>query len=202
MRLPSDTSSGCAAKHPGFARYTSQKMTPKAARGKSLRSLLVAGISGFSLLLSSCATTYHAYRVAGESMLPALHSGDRILVDESDQARNDLHDGDIIVLRRKDIVVLKRIVAMPGETIRGTNRKVFRNGQQIDEPYLAPDSGVDMPALNTFATRTIGPGELFVMGDNRDYSLDSRVPEYPPVRISDVVGKYSWTYWHASSVAK
>jgi signal peptidase I len=135
-------------------------------------------------------------------MLPSLHPGDRIFVDESDQARNDLHDGDIIVLRRNDTVVLKRIMAMSGETIGGANRKVFRNGKQFDEPYLAPTSGPDIAALTTFATRTIGPGELFVMGDNRDVSLDSRFADYSPVRISDVVGKYGWTYWHASSVAR
>jgi len=106
------------------------------------------------------------------------------------------------VLRRKDAIVLKRIVAMPGETISGVNRKVFRNGTQIDEPYLAPATGVGLPDLITFASRTLGPGELFVMGDNRDLSLDSRVAEYGPVRTSDVVGQYRWTYWHAWSVAK
>ena len=135
-------------------------------------------------------------------MLPLLHSGDRIFVDESDQARSALHDGDIIVLRRNDTIVLKRIVAMQGETIVGANRKVFRNGKQLDEPYLAPARGQDIPAQITFATRTVGPGELFVMGDNRDISADSRLPKYGPVHISDVVGKYSWTYWHAPSAAK
>jgi signal peptidase I len=135
-------------------------------------------------------------------MLPLLHPGDRIFVDESDQVRSDLHDGDIIVLRRNDTIVLKRIVAMPGETISGVNRKVFRNGTQIDEPYLTPAKGDGIPDLITFATRKVGPGELFVMGDNRDLSLDSRVAKYGPVRFSDVVGKYRWTYWHNSSVAK
>ena len=177
------------------------KMTPNAIERKSSRSLLVTGALCVSLFLSGCAT-YHTYRVAGESMLPSLHSGDKIFVDESDEARNDPHDGDIIVLRRNDAVVLKRILAMSGETIGCVNRKVFRNGKQLEEPYLAPPSGQDIPALNTFATRTVGSGELFVMGDNRDLSFDSRAEEYGPVRMSDVVGKYLWTYWHATSVAK
>jgi signal peptidase I len=132
-------------------------------------------------------------------MLPLLHPGDRIFVDVADQARSVLHDGDVIVLRRRDGIVVKRIVAMPGETISGVNRKVLRNGKQLDEPYLAPATGDDSTALIAFAARTVGPGELFVMGDNRDLSLDSRYAEYGPVRISDVVGKYSWTYWHAPS---
>lgn len=104
---------------------------------------------GVSLLLSGCNPTYHPYRVTGESMLPLLHSGDRIFVDESDQARSDLHDGDIIVLRRKDTIVLERILAMPDETISGADRKVFRNGKQLDEPYLAPPTGENIPARIT-----------------------------------------------------
>jgi signal peptidase I len=135
-------------------------------------------------------------------MLPLLRPGDRIFVDEGDQARSDLHDGDIVALRRNDAIVLKRIVGMPGETISGANRRVFRNGKQLDEPYLAPPTGFDPPALITFAPRTVGPGELFVMGDNRDVSFDSRAAEYAPVRLSDVVGQYRWTYWNASPSAK
>jgi signal peptidase I len=91
---------------------------------------------------------------------------------------------------------------MPGYTSGGDHRKVFRNGQQLDEPYLAPATGEEIPALSTFANRTIAPGELFVMGDNRDLSADSRLAKYPPVHFSDVIGKYQWTYWHASSADK
>jgi signal peptidase I len=93
-------------------------------------------------------------------------------------------------------------IAIPGETIGGLNRKVFRNGKQIDEPYLAPATSEDIPSLITFAARTVGSGELFVMGDNRDISSDSRLAKYGPVRFSDVVGKYHSTYWHASSSAQ
>ena len=135
-------------------------------------------------------------------MLPLLRPGDRIFVEEGDQTRSDLHDGDIIALRREDAIVLKRIVAMPGETISGADRKVFRNGKQLDEPYLAPATGDDLSALITFAPRTVGTRELFVMGDNRDRSFDSGAAEYAPVLLTDVVGKYRWTYWHTSSVAK
>jgi signal peptidase I len=135
-------------------------------------------------------------------MLPLLHPGDRIFVDETDQARSDLHDGDIVVFRHDDAIILKRIMAMPGETISGANRKVFRNGKQLDEPYLAPASGRDTLAPITFAPRMVGAGELFVMGDNRDLSFDSRAPESAPVQLSEVVGQYRWTYWHASSAPK
>jgi signal peptidase I len=135
-------------------------------------------------------------------MLPLLRDGDRIFVDRSDRARHDLHDGDVIVLRHNDAIVMKRILAMPGETISSDNRKLSRNGKPLDEPYLAPPSGKAFSWMETFAPRTIPAGELFVLGDNRDLSADSRLPKYGPVQFSDVVGKYTSTYWHASPDSK
>ena len=137
-------------------------------------------------------------------MAPLLRAGDKVMVDESTKARTELHDGDVILLRREgDTVVLKRILAMPGETIGGKDRGVFSNGKQVAEPYLAAVSREEVPAeMVTFAARTMAPGELFVMGDNRDHSFDSRLDKYGPVRLSDVFGKYRYTYWHAAVAAK
>jgi len=132
-------------------------------------------------------------------MLPSFHEGDKIVVDVSEEARSNLRDGDVIVIRRDNGLAIKRILAIAGETISGADRKVFRNGKQLDEPYLAPVSGKDTPLLTSFAPHTVGPGELFVMGDYRDRSADSRLKGYGPVKTSDVIGKYSWTYWHAIS---
>jgi len=101
------------------------------------------------------------------------------------------------VLRHGDGLVLKRIIAMSGETVSGVDRKVFRNGKQLDEPYLASSTAKDQALLTSFDARTVGPGELFVLGDNRDRSADSRLPGYGPVKTADVIGKYHWTYWYA-----
>ena len=137
--------------------------------------------------------------LAGCKSSPLIQTGDRIVVDESVKARTDLHDGDVIMLRREgDVLVLKRILAMPGEAIRGEDRKVFRNGKQVDEPYLAPPAKDGKAWMASFPTRTVPAGEVFVLGDDRDHSLDSRAPEYAPVKFSDVVGKYSWTYWQGT----
>jgi signal peptidase I len=163
----------------------------------------VVTVPAFALVVSGCKTSHHFYKVVSGSMSPLLQTGDRIVVDESAKARTDLHDGDVIMLRRDgNVVVLKRILAMPGETIRGEDRKVFRNGKQVDEPYLAPPAKDGNAWMVSFPMRTVPAGEVFVLGDNRDQSLDSRAPEYAPVNLSDVVGKYSWTYWQAAPEGK
>jgi signal peptidase I len=173
-------------------------------RGFAKRTLAsVVPVFTLGLLLSGCNRSPHPYRVVSGSMSPLIQTGDRIVVDESVKARTDLHDGDVIMLRRDgDVVVIKRILAMPGETIRGEDRKLFRDGKQVDEPYLAPVEKEGTPWMTSFPARTVPAGEVFVLGDNRDNSLDSRAPEYAPVKFSDVVGKYSWTYWQAASEAK
>ena len=83
-------------------------------------------------------------------MVPLLGENDLVLVDESENARSELHDGDVIVFRHKDAVVVKRIIAMQGETVNGDQRKVFRDGKQIDEPYLAPVEAGQFGMLTTF----------------------------------------------------
>ena len=133
-------------------------------------------------------------------MSPLIRSGDRIVVDETKQARADLRDGDVIAIRRDDAIVLKRIMALPGETISGDNRKVFRNGKLVDETYLASPTDDNADSIS-FDSRTVPQDELFVLGDNRDHSLDSRNEQFKSVKLSDVVGKYSLTYWHAARPA-
>jgi signal peptidase I len=154
------------------------------------------------LLLTGCSAAPHLYSVGSDSMQPLIHTGDKVVVDESPGARTNLHDGDVIAFHHGEYVVLKRILAMPGETIRGEEQKIFRDGKQVDEPYLAPVSSEDNAWMRSFPPKKMGAGELFVLGDDRDNSLDSRAEDYGPVRVSDVVGKYRWTYWHVSAAAK
>jgi signal peptidase I len=158
-----------------------------------------ASVAVLVVALCGCKTYYGPYRVVSDSMSPTVRTGDRIMVDESAEARTNLHDGDVIMIRHGDAVVLKRILAMPGETIRGEDRKVFRDGKLVAEPYLAaPSDFAGLP--NTFAERKVVAGELFVLGDNRDHSLDSRAEDYG-AKVEDVVGKYGWTYWQAAAEA-
>jgi len=164
--------------------------------------IFAVNLSAGVMMLCGCNGHMYPYRVAGKSMVPLLGENDLVLVDESENARSELHDGDVIVFRHKDAVVVKRIIAMQGETVNGDQRKVFRDGKQIDEPYLAPVEAGQFGILTTFPPHKLAAGELFVLGDNRDLSADSRLDEYGPVHTSDVLGKYKWTYWHAKASAK
>ncbi len=131
---------------------------------------------------------HHVYTVPTDSMSPFIRKGDDVVSDELKYARTHFKDGDVIVVRHGDNVLVKRVLAMPGETIRGQDRKIYRNKALVTEPYLAPVDTNDRAIAPTFPERTLPAGELFVLGDNRDHSLDSRTEEFGVVHPEDVVG--------------
>ena len=85
--------------------------------------------------------------------------------------------------------LIKRVIGLPGETITITNGQVQINGQPIDEPYL--NSLSTQCAQN--CTVTLGPGQYFVLGDNRSNSLDSR--SFGPVSADNIIGQVVLRYW-------
>lgn len=124
--------------------------------------------------------------VDGTSMVPTLNDGDRLLVSVLPQ---ELRRGDIVIVNRYTLEpLIKRIVAVEGDTVRidSDQGRVFLNGDPLYEPYiqgktLARDFG-DQP-------RTVPDGYLVVMGDNREYSKDSRSAEIGLVPVEDVIGR-------------
>ena len=138
--------------------------------------------------------TFHPYAVSQSSMEPTLYQGDKILVNQDYYSHHAFADGDLLVFRHGDALLIKRISALAGETIEGKDGRVIRNGVQLNEPYAvySKDNPLD---IETFSSRRIPEGEIFVIGDSRDHSLDSRSAEYGPVRTSDVVGRVAYFYW-------
>jgi len=138
---------------------------------------------------------FHAFRVSSDSMAPTFSSGDKIFADETYYAHHPIADGDLIVFRHNDFILVKRVTAMAGETVAITNGTVLRNGLALNEPYIQ-HSGPPLTYADTVPARVVPAGELFVTGDNRDHSLDSRLPdEFGVVKTSDVVGKATAVYW-------
>lgn len=120
------------------------------------------------------------YYVVGPSMEPLILNHDYVLIDKYSRAYKR---GDVIVFSYSHIPsnnYVQRIIAVPGDTIMVNDGNVFINGQQLKEVYVNEYTEGN---VNTM----LGSGEYFVMGDNRDQSLDSR--QMGPVKASGIHGK-------------
>ncbi len=130
--------------------------------------VLIAGITVFII------RTYvvQPFLVSGQSMEPNFQGGNYLLIDEVSYRLEDPQRGDVIVFRYpgdEKTFYIKRIIGIPGDQVVVSNGRVSINGQILNETYLDED-------IRTVGNinRKLGPDEYFVMGDNRDYSFDSR----------------------------
>jgi signal peptidase I len=129
-------------------------------------------------------------RVQGESMLPSLHDGEFTIVNQLIYRLHPPQRGDIIVFRspvEEGEDYIKRVVALPGETLSIESGWVIVKGLKLNEPYVlnAPD--------HSFSQTTVPPDHLFVLGDNRQNSSDSR--NYDAIPYSSILGKASFVIW-------
>jgi len=151
-----------------------------------------------------------AFKIPSSSMEPTLLIGDHILVNKfiygvripftdarwprfTDPARGDVIVFVYPVERNKDFI--KRVVAVAGDTIDIRNKKVFVNGKPVTEPYAHHLSNTIEPQRDNLPPVTVPPGHVFAMGDNRDYSHDSRFWGFVPVE--DIKGKAFIIYYSA-----
>lgn len=165
-----------------------------------------------------------AFYIPSASMEPQLTAGDRVVVSRTAYDLHEPRRGDVVVfddpqdvggpddesfvvvrygrdaleavgiVRPEDAELIKRIVALPGETVEGIGDGVVIDGRPLIEPYL--DAAVVTPA---FAPVTVPEGHVFVMGDNRSNSKDSRV--FGPVPVDTVVGRAIARVWPPGRLA-
>lgn len=104
--------------------------------------------------------------VQGESMVPTLDGGELMILKKFD---TDYKRNDIVVVNKsvEGDNLIKRVIGLPGETIRYKNNKLYINGEIIEDTFAYGDTG-------NFREITLGEDEYFLMGDNREISLDSR----------------------------
>jgi signal peptidase I len=119
------------------------------------------------------ALAYRPYTVPTSSMSPTIHAGDRVLAQRIDG--DEVRRGDVVVFTDKSWVtnasVVKRVVAVGGDTVSCcTDGKLTVNGKQIEEPYLPKGS---LAEITDFPTVKVPAGRLFLLGDERQGSLDS-----------------------------
>ena len=143
------------------------------------------------------------YKVQQQSMMVTLLPEQYVLVDKLTPRWSPYSRGDIVVFDPPEswspagsVPFIKRIIGLPGDTVELRDGNVYVNGIQLDEPYVNTDGGVPQTtdASPGGASEWVIPDEqLFVMGDNRQNSADSRV--FGPVDIQRVIGRAWLRYW-------
>ncbi len=163
---------------------------------------MIAGAVLVALLIRNFAV--QSYRIPSESMMPTLAVGDRVLVNRLSYDIHDVNRGDVIVFRRpatspaapgEPADLIKRVVGLPGETIVATDGMVYVDDKLLNEPYL-PDGET---TLNLDEPVEVPDDQLFVMGDNRANSEDSRFIGTIP--IESVVGRAFAIIWPINRIS-
>jgi signal peptidase I len=165
-----------------------------------VRQYAEAFIIAIVLALVIRAFIVQAFKIPSGSMLPTLQIGDHILVNKFVYWFTDPKRGDVVVFKfpqdeARDFI--KRVVALPGEEVQVRAKRVLVNGKPIQESYAVhlDHTTHDNPhsPRDNFGPIVVPPGQLFMMGDNRDYSMDSRFWGF--LEVEKVRGKAFVIYW-------
>ncbi len=157
-----------------------------------LREYVEAIVIAIVLALFIMAFVARSFSVEGSSMVPTLHNGERLLVDEISYRFIQPSRGEIIVFRypaNPSARFIKRVIGLPKDTVVVREGKVFLNGEPLEEDYLGE------PIYGEFGPYVVPPGTVFVLGDNRNNSEDSRFPLVGYVPRSYVVGRAIFRFW-------
>lgn len=135
--------------------------------------------------------------VTGDSMYPNFHDKDQVLAEKLSTKFVDIKRGEVIILKHpleKDRLLIKRVIGLPGETIRLSNGRVYINDLPLEEPYLAANTEtLQEQALQEGIEYKIPSGSYVVMGDNRAKSTDSREWMFLPKDL--IVGRAVLVYY-------
>ena len=199
---------GGAPDDPGRAPRPAARRRPGAHRAPRSRRSVLAGWAvslALALLLAFGIRTFafQTFWIPSTSMVPTLDVNDRILVLKAFFNWHQLREGDIVVFTRpprdqcggsagSDLV--KRVIALPGQTIYSAGNSIYINGRRLAEPYLPAYDPLGAPIASRQHPYRVPPGEFYVMGDNRADSCDSRY--WGPIQGSSIVGKAILVIWH------
>jgi signal peptidase I len=175
---------------------------PSAARRRARGLIDWIVVIGVALLVAFLVRTFVLahFVVDGTSMSTTLHDDDRVFVNKLSYRLHDPNRGDVVVLHQdsgaSDRDLIKRVIALPGETIEVRSCQVLIDGNPLEEPYLDPEVVTPGNCGGDTAPVTVPEDHVFVMGDNRGGSQDSRA--LGPIEEDDLVGRAFVVFWPQS----
>jgi signal peptidase I len=176
-------------------RLEREKKKRRAGLAELVLTVLVAFVLVFGVVRPF---VIEAYRIPTESMVPTLEVGDRILANKFIYHFTDPKKGDIIVFdsvdEEDDQTLVKRVVGLAGDEIQVEDGVLFVNGEAQNEPYL----NQELPFRGSYGPTEVPEGHIFVMGDNRGNSADSRV--FGPLPLENVKGEAFVRFWPISKI--
>ncbi|MFH1084579.1 MAG: signal peptidase I [Chloroflexota bacterium] len=174
-----------------------EQPAPNTSRVRSLlREVIESILPALVIVLVVNIFLAQATRVEGLSMEPSLHNNQRLIIEKISYRLNPPQRGDIVVLRRPNRSaepLIKRVVGLPGETVTIHDGRVYINDESLNESYLTQQTWGNM------APKLVPEEHLFVLGDNRQASNDSRV--FGMVPMDDIIGRAWLRYWPPSEIA-
>jgi signal peptidase I len=174
-------------------------------RGRALLELAATVLVAVLLAGLVRAFAFQTFWIPSSSMVPTLGVYDRILVQKAFFTWHDVRPGDIVVFTHPPLDqcpgpegsdLVKRVIALPGQTIYSSGNSVYVNGRPLAESYLPHNDPLGLPIASRQHPYRVPPGEFYVLGDNRAISCDSRY--WGPIEGSSIVGKVVLVWWHDS----
>lgn len=167
-----------------------------------LKYILLAILVGLLLVIFVVQRNF----VVGNSMLPTLEADDQLLVEKVSKWFGGIGRGDIVTIdshelpRRDDEPnIIKRVIGIPGDKVEIAAGQVYLNDQLLDEPYLAADT-VTRSHNQAYSLVILAENEYYVLGDNRDGSLDSR--SFGPVPQNGIIGEVLLRFYPFDKMGK
>ncbi len=145
---------------------------------------------------------YQPVKVEGTSMMPGLTDQERIFVNKYEYklGENNIHRGDLVVFHapptKERESYIKRVIGLPGDSLRIVDGDVYLNGRKLDEPYVL-DAYRDHDSM---PREVVPPGNYFVLGDHRNSSSDSR--SWGFVKRDEIYGKAVLVYWPLAKIGR
>ncbi|MFW6022776.1 MAG: signal peptidase I [Halanaerobiaceae bacterium] len=158
-----------------------------------IQSLIIAGVLAFFIITFVA----QSFVVDGQSMEPTLHNGERLFVNKFIYRFHSPERFDIVVFNPRGVSgtrYIKRVIGLPGETVHISDGITYINGEPLDEDYIKE------PVRGDYGPYQVPEGNVFVMGDNRNHSADSRLSYVGYVDYDSISGKAFWVYWPLNKI--